>query len=108
MSKMWAHTREMKLHFGVGSITNEAVGSFSSFCFAMGLELFSVAFKGNFSAEHFESLDKLTQESSLEIRGQVRKDSRSPGGYELDIADFKVIQLAENYPITPRSMERRF
>lgn len=61
-----------------------------------------VAFKGNFSAEHFESLDKLTQESSLEIRGQVRKDSRSPGGYELDIADFKVIQLAENYPITPK------
>jgi asparaginyl-tRNA synthetase len=61
-----------------------------------------VAFKGNFSVEQFESLDKLTQESSLEIRGQVRKDSRSPGGYELDIADFKVIQLAENYPITPK------
>jgi asparaginyl-tRNA synthetase len=61
-----------------------------------------VAFKGNFAAEQFESLDKLTQESSLEIRGQVRKDSRSPGGYELDIVGFRVIQLAENYPITPK------
>jgi len=61
-----------------------------------------VAFKGNFSAEQFELLDKLTQESSIEICGQIRKDSRSPGGYELDIADFKVIQLTENYPITPK------
>ena len=38
-----------------------------------------VAFKGNFTPEQFEALDKLTQESSLEIDGKVRKDSRSPG-----------------------------
>src|SRR5512144_443082 len=52
-----------------------------------------VAFKGNFPPEQFEALDKLTQESSVEIRGKVRKDSRSPGGYELDVTGFKVIQL---------------
>jgi len=61
-----------------------------------------VAFKGNFSPEQFETLDKLTQESSVEIDGKVRKDSRSPGGYELDITGFRVVQLAENYPITPK------
>ena len=61
-----------------------------------------VAFKGNFSPEEFEMLDKLTQESSIEIRGKVRKDSRSPGGYEMDVAGFKVVQLADNYPITPK------
>ena len=61
-----------------------------------------VAFKGNFSPEVFEILDKLTQESSIEIRGKVRKDSRSPGGYEMDVAGFKVVQLADNYPITPK------
>jgi asparaginyl-tRNA synthetase len=61
-----------------------------------------VAFKGKFSPEQFEALDKLAQESSIEIRGSVRKDSRSPGGYELDVAGFQIIQLAENYPITPK------
>jgi asparaginyl-tRNA synthetase len=61
-----------------------------------------VAFKGNFSAEQFEALDKISQESSLEVDGKVRKDSRSPGGYELDITGFRIVQLADNYPITPK------
>jgi len=61
-----------------------------------------VAFKGNFSAEQFDALDKLTQESSVEISGTVRQDPRSPGGYELDVAGFRVIQCTENYPITPK------
>lgn len=61
-----------------------------------------VAFKGNFTAEQFAALDGLTQESSVEIQGKVRKDTRSPGGYELDIADFQIVQIAENYPITPK------
>jgi asparaginyl-tRNA synthetase len=61
-----------------------------------------VAFKGNFTPEQFEQLDKLTQESSVEIRGKVRKDTRSTGGYELDVTGFEIMQLAENYPITPK------
>ena len=61
-----------------------------------------VAFKGSFSPEQFEALDKLAQESSVEIDGKVRKDSRSPGGYELDVTGFRIIQQAENYPITPK------
>jgi len=61
-----------------------------------------VAFKGNFTPEQFAQLERLTQESSIEVRGKVRKDSRSPGGYELDLTDFKIIQIAENYPITPK------
>ena len=61
-----------------------------------------VAFKGNFTPERFAEFDRLTQESSLEISGNVRKDPRSPGGFELDVTDFKIIQAAENYPITPK------
>jgi asparaginyl-tRNA synthetase len=61
-----------------------------------------VAFKGNFTPEQFETLGKLTQESSLEIQGKVRRDERAPGGYELDITGFKVHQLTEGYPITPK------
>jgi asparaginyl-tRNA synthetase len=61
-----------------------------------------VAFKGKFTPEQFEALDKLAQESSVEIKGTVRKDSRSPGGYELDVTGFQIVQLTENYPITPK------
>jgi asparaginyl-tRNA synthetase len=61
-----------------------------------------VAFKGNFSPEQFDQLDKLTQESSIEIRGKVRKDPRAPGGYELDVTGFQISQIAEEYPITPK------
>jgi asparaginyl-tRNA synthetase len=61
-----------------------------------------VAFKGNFSPEQFEELDKLTQESSLEVRGKVRRDERASGGFELEIAGFRIYQVAESYPITPK------
>jgi asparaginyl-tRNA synthetase len=61
-----------------------------------------VAFKGNFSFEQFEMLDKLAQESSIRIHGKVRRDARSHGGYELDMVDFQILQQAENYPITPK------
>ena len=61
-----------------------------------------VAFKGNFTAEQFDLLDKLTQESSVQVQGKVRKDSRAPGGYEMDVTGFQVFQLAEDYPIAPK------
>jgi asparaginyl-tRNA synthetase len=61
-----------------------------------------VGFKGNFTPEQFEALDKLTQESSLEIRGKVRPDERAPGGYEVDITGFKIHQVTDSYPITPK------
>lgn len=61
-----------------------------------------VAFKGNFTAEQFDALDGLTQESSLEVQGKVRRDARAPGGYELDVGGFRILQLAQDYPITPK------
>lgn len=54
------------------------------------------------SDEVFEAAGELKQESSLEITGKVVKDDRSIGGYELHATDLKVIQIAENYPITPK------
>ncbi len=50
----------------------------------------------------FRIFDELTQESSLIVRGKVREDSRAPGGYELEISDIEVIQIAQDYPITPK------
>lgn len=52
--------------------------------------------------ELFEEASTLTQESSIEVTGIVREDERAPGGYELRTTGMRVIQLAEDYPITPK------
>ncbi len=52
--------------------------------------------------EAFEALDKVTAESSVAVRGTVRKDDRAPGGFELGISEFSVIHLAAEYPIQPK------
>ncbi len=52
--------------------------------------------------ELFRQAKELTQESSLEISGNVREDSRAPSGYELGVTGLKIIQVAEDYPITPK------
>jgi len=50
----------------------------------------------------FKKFDELTQESSLIVRGKVKEDKRAPGGFELDIQEIEIIQIAEDYPITPK------
>jgi asparaginyl-tRNA synthetase len=46
--------------------------------------------------------DQAGQESSLEVTGRVRQDARAPGGYELDVTGFRVLQAVHDYPITPK------
>lgn len=52
--------------------------------------------------EIFESAGSLKQESSVEISGNVIEDERSIGGHEVHVTDLNVVQIAENYPITPK------
>lgn len=61
-----------------------------------------VIFKGNVSEQLFENAKRLTQESSIRIVGQVRKDDRAQIGYEIDVQDLTVYQISQNYPITPK------
>ena len=65
-------------------------------------EIQAVVFKGNVSEETFEMADKISQESSVEITGTVKKHDRSKIGYELDATDVKVISDSQDYPITPK------
>jgi len=50
----------------------------------------------------WEAASKLTTESSLYAIGFIREDSRSKSGYELAIADIRIIRIADEYPITPK------
>jgi len=62
----------------------------------------SVIVKNEVAPEAFTATDMLTQESSLEVSGTVSADARAPGGYELQVSDMRVIQVAEDYPISPK------
>lgn len=59
-------------------------------------------YKPGVSVETVGMSDALTQESSLEVTGQVRKDERAPGGYEMQVREIRTIHVAREYPITPK------
>lgn len=71
-------------------------------------EIQAVVFKGNVSDDVFELADKVTQESSVEITGTVKKHDRSKIGYEIDVKDLKVIGESVDYPITPKEHGTHF
>src|SRR5512147_150130 len=59
-----------------------------------------IVFKGNVSPEVFREADHLPQETSLSITGTVKKDARSPLGYELDVRDLAVVSRpARDFPL---------
>ena len=59
-----------------------------------------VVFKGNVSPEAFQEADHLPQETSLTVTGLVKKDARSPIGFELDVKDLAIVaRPAREFPI---------
>jgi asparaginyl-tRNA synthetase len=59
-----------------------------------------VVFKGNVSPETFQDADHLPQETSLAVTGLVKKDERSPIGFELDVRSLRVLaRPAREFPI---------
>ncbi len=62
-----------------------------------------IAEKSFLGDELFDQASSLTQESSLVITGTVKEDSRAPGGYEINVTGLDTVQIADGYPITPKS-----
>jgi asparaginyl-tRNA synthetase len=62
----------------------------------------AVVFQNNVSPEVFQATDTLTQESSLAVTGTIRKDERALGGFEMDVQNLEVMQVADTYPISPK------
>ncbi|GIP37423.1 asparagine--tRNA ligase [Paenibacillus sp. J31TS4] len=61
-----------------------------------------VLVKSEVTPEVWEAAANLTQESSLYVTGVVNEDTRSQSGYELSITGIEPIQIAHDYPITPK------
>ena len=72
-----------------------------------------VVSKADAGDETFERARALTQESAVEVEGEVRADPRAPSGVELAVTAVTLIGTSHDYPITPKEhgvdflMERR-
>ena len=62
----------------------------------------AVMSKSTVDEETFINTNHLGQETSVIVEGVVRKDSRAPSGYELDVSQLDVVGKSHNYPITPK------
>jgi len=63
----------------------------------------STVHKDEVAEKVFRETDKLTQESSVKIRGTVKEDKRAPGGYEVRVKDLKIFHLAgQEYPLSKK------
>jgi len=61
-----------------------------------------VVSKKEVSEESWSDSDRATQESTVTVTGNVVAEPRAPGGVEMHVSEFKVIGLAEPYPISPK------
>ena len=62
-----------------------------------------VAVKAQLPEATFDALKKLTQESSVIVRGKIRAEQRAPGGFEMDVEDAEIVQRVSEetpYPIS--------
>lgn len=59
-----------------------------------------VVVKSAVSEKIWEDFSKLTQESSIIVKGTVSKHPKKENVYELQISDLEILQIAEPYPIS--------
>ena len=62
-----------------------------------------VLVKASIPPEAWERFAELTQETTIEVTGEVRPDKRAPGGYELGVTDLAIRGASPiDYPIQPK------
>ena len=63
----------------------------------------AVLVKNSVSPDSWTRFGKLTQETSIEVQGEVRPDARAPGGFELAVKELSIYgESPIDYPIQPK------
>ncbi|MDH3743602.1 MAG: asparagine--tRNA ligase [Acidobacteriota bacterium] len=62
----------------------------------------AVTSRAEVSEESWSAVERVTQESTVRLRGRVNEDSRAPGGVEIHATEFGIDSLTEDYPISPK------
>ena len=55
--------------------------------------------KKNVSEKAWKDAESVHTETSMEIKGEIKADSRAPSGYELNVKDLKIVGKCDNFPI---------
>ena len=58
--------------------------------------------KSDVNEDVFERARRLSQETSVRVRGEVKADERSPSGVELGMSAVDIVSPSEDYPLTPK------
>lgn len=61
-----------------------------------------IVVKNQVSESVWQAFEKLTQESSVIVTGEVSKHPKLADVYELQVRDIEIVQLSKGYPITPK------
>ncbi|MBU6430054.1 MAG: asparagine--tRNA ligase, partial [Cyanobacteria bacterium REEB65] len=62
----------------------------------------AVVFRPAVPESSWDAAERLSQESSCVVEGEVKAEPRAPGGYEVAVSSVEVRQIAQEYPITPK------
>ncbi len=61
-----------------------------------------VASRSDVDEASWEELERASQESSVRAVGVVQEDKRAPSGVEIHLLELAVLDLAQDYPISPK------
>jgi asparaginyl-tRNA synthetase len=61
-----------------------------------------VLVKKQVDAATWQAFESVTQESVVVVTGEVRRDERAPGGFEVGVSSLEVPGIAAEYPIQPK------
>lgn len=61
-----------------------------------------ILFRGECEDAALEIFEKVTQESTVKVKGVVRKHPKHEGVYEIGAQTLEILAAAENYPISPK------
>ena len=93
--------KEISMSGWVYSVRRSGKIGFLTFRDGFGLVQCIVA-KNDVGEENFDIFKSLTQESSVSVNGEVVKNERAPGGFEIITTDLSLHQLSSEYPISPK------
>ena len=101
--------RELKQHLGQevivhGWIDNKRSSGKIAFLQVRigGSVVQAVAGRNDVSEEAWADIERVTQESTVWLTGTPKEDKRSPTGVEIQLRDFQVLYLTQEFPITPK------
>jgi asparaginyl-tRNA synthetase len=62
----------------------------------------AVASRAELPPAEWEQIERVTQESTVRLRGLVKEDRRAPSGVEVQLLGFTILASTQDFPITPK------